>query len=191
MKSHFTVPLTESIVFSGIRCEKDTVFVYSRLGGDTFLPCTKLVSPDCSLISWTFYKSGGLFSLEVSGGQVSADSDKSRRMSITPNCSLVLRDLRANDAGSYVCLKEGKTLTNIYLSLLSITSNSIITYLQPGGNLTLNCILFTYYDAGTCKSYSSVFNLSWVAEDGTVLPKDSRFSVFCHFLSMVMATVEY
>lgn len=191
MKSHVTVLLTETFVFPGMRCEKDAVFVYSRLGDDVLLQCTKLVSPDCSLISWTFYKGGGLwYSLEVSSGQVRVDSDKSSRMSITSTCSLSLRDLRVDDAGSYVCLKDRNAINNIYLSLLTITSLSTITNLQPGGNLTLNCILFTYYDAGNCKSYSSVFNLSWTAEDGAMLPKDSRFSVFCHFLTTVTTTFE-
>lgn len=149
--------------------------MYSRLGGDTLLPCTDLVSSDCALVSWTFYKGGQVrYTEEVSGGQVRADSDKSSRMSVTSSCSISLRHLRVNDAGSYVCLKQGEAITDVYLSLLTITSPSTITELQPGGNLTLSCILFTYYDAGSCK-YSSVFNLSWAAEDGTLLPKDSRY----------------
>ncbi|XP_049923734.1 uncharacterized protein LOC126404499 isoform X2 [Epinephelus moara] len=51
---------------------------------------------------------------------------------------------------------------------------------QPGGTLTLNCILFTYYDVGSCKSYSSMFNLSWAAEDGSMLPKDTRYAHIAH-----------
>uniref|UniRef100_A0A3Q3K9Q8 Immunoglobulin V-set domain-containing protein n=1 Tax=Monopterus albus TaxID=43700 RepID=A0A3Q3K9Q8_MONAL len=153
-------------------------FVYSRVGGDTLLPCTGLVSADCSHIFWTFYKGGQVrYTQEVSWGQVRAESDKSSRMSITSNCSLHLRDLRIDDAGSYVCLHQGQTITDVYLSLLTITSVSRITDLQLGGNLILSCILFTYYDAGSCKSYSSAFSLSWVAKDGTSLATDSRYEL--------------
>ncbi|XP_031160370.1 uncharacterized protein LOC116053400 [Sander lucioperca] len=173
-KNLMRVLLLASLLLPGVRC-KEAVFVYSRLGGDALLPCVNQVSSDCSQISWTFYK-GGLvrYTEEVSGGRVSADSDKAGRMSIEPNCSLSLRGLIVEDAGSYVCQQHGKAIADVYLSLLTITSVSTITDLQPGGNLTLSCILFTYYDVGSCKSYSSTFNLSWVAEDGTMLPKDTR-----------------
>ncbi|XP_044058298.1 uncharacterized protein LOC122878877 isoform X1 [Siniperca chuatsi] len=175
------VLMLTSLLLTGVRCVKDAVFVYSRLGGDTLLPCSNLVSPDCSLIFWTFYKGGQVrYTEEVRGGQVREDSDKSSRMSITSNCSLSLRDLRVDDAGSYVCLMHGKPITDVYLSLLTIISLSTINDLKPGGTLALSCILFTYYDAGSCRSYSSVFNLSWVAGDGTKLPKDSRDELIGH-----------
>lgn len=156
------------------------------------LPCINLLPPVCSLISWSFFTGSGLtYSLEVSKGQVEAHSDKNNRMSITSNCSLSLRDLKANDAGSYVCLKDGNAITTVYLSLLTITSLSTITNLQPGGNLTLSCILFTYYDTGSCKSYSSMVNLRWVAGDGTILPKDNRFSFLILFYISVHHYIEY
>ncbi|XP_049923725.1 uncharacterized protein LOC126404499 isoform X1 [Epinephelus moara] len=161
--------------------KKDAVFVYSRLRGDALLPCINPVSQDCSLITWTFYKGGRVrYTEEVIRGQVRAESDKSSRMSITSNCSLILRELIVDDAGSYVCVMHGQAITDVYLSLLTITSPSTITDLQPGGTLTLNCILFTYYDVGSCKSYSSMFNLSWAAEDGSMLPKDTRYAHIAH-----------
>ncbi|XP_037631684.1 uncharacterized protein LOC119491612 [Sebastes umbrosus] len=170
------VLLLASLLLTDVRCEKDAVFVYSRLGGETLLPCFKPESEDCSSITWTFYKSGQVrYTEEVIEGQVRADSDKSSRMSVKPNCSITLRDLIVADTGSYVCLKHGKPITDVYLSLLTITSISTITDLQPGGNLTLSCILFTYYDIGSCKAYYSNFNLSWVAEDGATLPRDTRY----------------
>ncbi|XP_076591531.1 uncharacterized protein LOC143323532 [Chaetodon auriga] len=168
-------------LLTGVRCRKEALFVYRTLHSDVLLPCTNLLSPDCSLVSWTFFKMGQMrYTQEVIGGRVRADSDKFSRMSVTSNCSLHLRDLRVDDSGSYVCQKSGNVVGSIYVSLLTITSFSTISDLQPGGNLTLNCILFTYYDAGSCKSYSSVFNLSWAAEDGTVLPEDSRYKLIGH-----------
>ncbi|TDH15375.1 hypothetical protein EPR50_G00030880 [Perca flavescens] len=172
-KNLMRVLLLASLLLPGVRCVKEAVFVYSRLGGVALLPCVNQLSSDCSGISWTFYK-GGRYTEEVSGGQVRAGSDKAGRMSIEPNCSLSLRGLIVEDAGSYRCLQHAEGIADVYLSLLTITSVSTFTDLQPGGNLSLSCILFTYYDVGSCKSYSSGFNLSWVAEDGTTLPKDTR-----------------
>ncbi|GAA6232301.1 uncharacterized protein LOC108888991 [Lates japonicus] len=172
------------LLLTGVWCKNDAVFMYSKPGGAALLPCTNVDSTDCSLISWTFWSPGKggqvRYTYEVSGGKVSVTSDKSSRMSITSNCSLHLRDLKAEDAGSYVCLKAGSRTTDVYLSLLAITSFSKITDLQPGGNLTMSCILFTYYDAGSCKSYNSAFSLSWATEDGTVLPEESRYELIAH-----------
>ncbi|XP_035536067.1 uncharacterized protein LOC118341799 [Morone saxatilis] len=179
MKNLKRVVLLTCLLLTGVRCKKDAEFVYSRLGHSTLLPCTKLVSSDCSLISWTFYKGGQVLYTLVSDGQLNADSDKASRMSITSNCFLSISDLRVEDAGSYVCLKRGNAITDVYLSLLTITSLSTITNLQPRGNLTLNCVLFTFYDAGSCK-YSSGFNLSWANENGTMLLKDSRYELIGH-----------
>uniref|UniRef100_A0A669BSJ2 Ig-like domain-containing protein n=1 Tax=Oreochromis niloticus TaxID=8128 RepID=A0A669BSJ2_ORENI len=134
-------------------CKKN-VFMYSTVGGDALLPC--MASSDCSAISWTFFNKGTdvRFVHEVVNGKVTADSDKSSRMTFTSNCSISLRNLRVRDAGSYVCLKNDQPVTDVYLSLLTISSFSTFTDLQPGGILTLTCIFFTYYDAGSCKSYS-------------------------------------
>lgn len=156
-------------------CDKDAVFVYSRLRGSALLPCAHGLLPDCSLIWWTFYKGGDRNINEVTRGQVSG-SHRSGRLSVTADCSLHLRDLRGDDAGSYVCLRDSDPVANVYLSLLAITSPSTLTELLPGGKLSLSCVLFTYYDAGSCKSYSNVFSLNWVDEDGTALPRDGRLA---------------
>ncbi|XP_038144410.1 uncharacterized protein LOC119785723 isoform X1 [Cyprinodon tularosa] len=162
------------LLHTGVR-SKDSVFVYSRLGGDALLPCTKTTSADCSTVTWTFFKGGKVrYTAEVSGGKINLDSDKASRMTIMPNCSIVLGDLIREDAGSYVCLENGTPISDVYLSLLSISSASSITELQPGGNLILTCILFTYYDAGSCKSYSNVFRIHWLDKDGKQLPQNDR-----------------
>ncbi|XP_072248685.1 uncharacterized protein [Leuresthes tenuis] len=179
MTDIMTVLLLASLLPGGARSQKDAVFVYSILGGEALLPCTKLVAADCSAITWTFFKGGQVrYTEEVSEGRVKADSDKAGRMTVTSNCSITIRDLTVEDSGSYVCLHQQQALTDVYLSLLTVTSPSAITELQPGGNLVLSCILFTYYDAGSCKSYSSgVFSLRWQKEERTLLPDDRRYQL--------------
>lgn len=161
---------------SGVKCKEDAVFVYSRIGGDLLLPCSGLLLPDCSTspVSWTFFRSSGSFHPEEIGRDLTeAGSHGAGRVSITWNCSVSLRGLQAEDAGSYACLRNRSSVVTFYLSLLTITSPSTITSLQPGGQLSLSCVLFTYFDAGNCRSYS-MFNLSWVSGDGATLPTDNR-----------------
>ena len=184
--------VTDVLLFPGVWCSRDTVFVYSRVGGDTLLPCSNLVSSNCSLISWTFYKGSQVrYTYEVTEGQVRAGSDKSGRMSVTSDCSLSFRDLRVDDVGSYICFEGGKPINDVYVSLLAITALSGITDLQPGGDLVLSCILFSYYDTGSCQPYASEFSLSWVTEDGAALPRESRSSTFSHLcVNMVTFTFD-
>ncbi|XP_007552427.1 PREDICTED: uncharacterized protein LOC106917503 [Poecilia mexicana] len=168
------LPLT-CLLQTGVRSVKDSVFVYSRIGDVALLPCTKLTSAGCSSITWTFFRGGRVrYTEEVTGGRVNLDSDKSNRTAVASNCSLVLSDLTMEDAGSYVCLENKEAVTDVYLSLLSVSLGSPITELRPGGNLFLTCILFTYYDAGSCKPYSNVFRVNWLDEDGKQLHKDDR-----------------
>nr|XP_020482333.1 uncharacterized protein LOC109976653 [Labrus bergylta] len=174
--------LLVSLFLTGVRCEKESLFVYGTAGDQALLPCTNLITSDCSRISWTFFfKGDGVrYTTEVDQGKVRADSDKVDRMSLSPNCSLVLRDLKTKDAGSYVCLQDGNGITDIYFSVLTIMSVSTITDLQRGGNLSLSCVLFTFFDAGSCKSYSNVFDLSWTTVDDTELLRDSRYTLTSH-----------
>ncbi|TWW77501.1 uncharacterized protein LOC130534741 [Takifugu flavidus] len=157
---------------SGVKSNGDAVFVYSRIGGNLLLPCGNLLLPDCSAVSWTFFTNGGSW-LPVQLDRAGPESQQTHRASFTSNCSVSLRDLREEDAASYSCAFNGRDIITFYVSLLTISSPSTITSLQPGGNLSLSCILFTYYNAGNCRSLS-MFNLSWVSGDGTTLPSDNR-----------------
>lgn len=162
----------------GITCGGEAVLVYSRTGGNLLLPCADLLLSDCSPISWTFFTSGGSWnSVEIGKSQVGAESHESNRISITSNCSLRLQGLKEENAGSYNCHRNGSTVVAYYLSVLTISSASSVTSLQPGGNLSLSCLLFTYFDAGNCRA-SSMFNLSWVSEDGATLATDNRSASF-------------
>ncbi|XP_034384744.1 uncharacterized protein kctd14 isoform X2 [Cyclopterus lumpus] len=158
-----------------VRCSQDTVMLYSTIGGDALLPCISPVPLNCASITWTFYQQGPWrYTEEVSEGRVKADSDKSGRLAIAPNCSLALRGLVVDDVGSYNCMAHGQSITAVYVSLLGVTSPSAVTELQPGGRLALSCILFTYYDALLCVPHATEFNLTWAAEDGAVLRNDTR-----------------
>uniref|UniRef100_A0A8C2X271 Ig-like domain-containing protein n=1 Tax=Cyclopterus lumpus TaxID=8103 RepID=A0A8C2X271_CYCLU len=145
-----------------LRCSQDTVMLYSTIGGDALLPCISPVPLNCASITWTFYQQGPWrYTEEVSEGRVKADSDKSGRLAIAPNCSLALRGLVVDDVGSYNCMAHGQSITAVYVSLLGVTSPSAVTELQPGGRLALSCILFTYYDSmSICGSRTVYVGLS-------------------------------
>ncbi|XP_029923699.1 uncharacterized protein LOC115370700 [Myripristis murdjan] len=170
-----------ALLLPGVGGAEHTLFHYAPVGDDVTLPCGDVPRRDCSSVSWSFYKGGDVrYTQEVLRGTVSEKSDKASRLSVSSNCSLRVRDLRAGDAGSYLCDQhgDGGTQINVYLSLLSISSPSRVTDLTPGGNLVLSCFLFSYYNAGMCKGYSSLgFSLSWLDEDGAALQNNSRYEL--------------
>lgn len=178
--------VTDRVCVSGVKSDGKAVFVYGRIGGNLLLPCGNLLLPDGCPVSWTLFTSGGSW-LPVELSRARADSHKTDRVSITSNCSVSLRDLREEDAASYACVKNGTNIIIFYVSLITISSLSTITSLQPGGNLSLSCILFTYFNAGNCRSVS-MFNLTWVSGDRTTLPSDNRFSLLLHFITLLLTT---
>ncbi|XP_008307705.2 uncharacterized protein LOC103378310 [Cynoglossus semilaevis] len=160
---------------TGVCCERDAVFIFSAVGSDVLLPCSPPEGPGCSQVSWTFF-GGRIHSYEVRDGQLSGK--KASRMSLLSNCSLVFRDLMLEDVGTYTCLTKTKSTSNVFLSLLSMTSVSQISELRPSGTLVLSCVLFTYYDAGNCaRNHSRNFRLYWAMEDGAELPADDRYKL--------------
>ncbi|XP_074534818.1 uncharacterized protein LOC141797403 [Halichoeres trimaculatus] len=171
--------LLTCLLLTGVCCETDSLFVYATIRGPALLPCLNLVPSNCSDVSWTFFFKGDSvrYTVEVEKGKVKEDSEKSGRTSLLPNCSLALRDLRPADAGSYMCLQNDNATANVYLSILAITSPSTVTELQPGGNLSLNCVVYTYFDAGSCGSHSNVFSLTWTSGEGAELLADSRYKL--------------
>ncbi|XP_051814147.1 uncharacterized protein LOC127536849 [Acanthochromis polyacanthus] len=185
------IPQEELKSVAGVCCVKDAVFVYSSLGGEVILPCNRVKqnqgqnqnqSSSCSSVSWTFYRGGQVnFIQEVKGGQVWAGLERPGRLSVGSDCSLVLQRLQVYDAGSYMCLQHDQVMSDVYLSLLSLSSTSSISQLQPGGHLRLTCVLHTYYDAGSCR-YSSMFSLRWMEEDGGEdLLENNRLVYYCKY----------
>ncbi|XP_061576444.1 uncharacterized protein LOC133442462 [Cololabis saira] len=179
----------------GVSCAKESLFVYSHRGGDALLPCPA-APPGCSSITWSFFKGGEVqYSREVEAGAVRPESDRFGRMFLTSDCSLRMRGLQLDDAGSYACERLQERVADVYLSLLDISSDSGVAELRPGGSLVLCCLLFTYYDPGTCaSSVARGFQLRWLAEDGAPLRNDNRFTLmednYCNVTLVVKLQAE-
>lgn len=90
--------------------------VYREAGGTAVLPCdTSSASSTCSGTTW-YFRTTSSYTTEVSLGQVVERSSRASRMSLGPNCSLVLRGVAAEDAGLYNCGQDGYHFT--FMSVL-------------------------------------------------------------------------
>ncbi|XP_042156849.1 uncharacterized protein LOC112217852 isoform X6 [Oncorhynchus tshawytscha] len=144
--------------------------MFSRVGDDVSLPCNNVIYPNCSSTVWIYNRDGSTGTIEVvTLGKIKVD--QTERLSLGSNCSLHVSDVRAEDAGLYIC-QQYLTKTGpqhggdapVDLSVLTISSTTPVTDLKPNVNMTLQCSLLTYTQHETCRSR---FSLSWDPKTGT------------------------
>lgn len=107
--------------------------VYREAGGTAVLPCDpSSASSTCSGTTW-YFRTTSRYTTEVSLGQVVGRSSRASRMSLGPNCSLVLRGVAAEDAGLYNCGQDGYhfTFMSVLQGRLSTAATNITSSPPP------------------------------------------------------------
>ncbi|XP_054872045.1 butyrophilin subfamily 3 member A1-like isoform X2 [Amphiprion ocellaris] len=150
--------------FTGISGNR---FLYYRLGNDVTLPCDD-VPPSttrCSLISWLYNRrTDSQTTTKVKKGKVNQNLPGAERLSLSRNCSLIINNITAEDAGRYVCrigdVAEFDRL--VHLNILTISPSPPDADPKTDDEVTLKCSLLRF---GSCPLNS----IRWVDEKGTVL----------------------
>ncbi|CAB1339965.1 unnamed protein product, partial [Coregonus sp. 'balchen'] len=128
--------------------------LYSIVGGDVSLPCTNVIYPNCSSTIWNY---GSIE--EVGHGRVKKEEQNNRadRLSLGSDCSLHVSDVRAEDAGVYICQQfltwggpQHGGDAPVHLSVLTVSSSSPVTDIKPDRPVTLRCSLHTLNRPGRC-----------------------------------------
>uniref|UniRef100_A0A087YB58 Ig-like domain-containing protein n=1 Tax=Poecilia formosa TaxID=48698 RepID=A0A087YB58_POEFO len=138
------------------------VDMYYRGGDEAVLPCNRPSSSDsCSAVDW-FHKRNENINIqqEVHRGIVQS-SPRSARMSLDRNCSLIINNINADDAGWYRCSYN----TDVYLNLLIISSSPPAADPTKNGKITLICSLVRFRGFSSCP----VKSLLWLDETGSEL----------------------
>ncbi|XP_038583671.1 uncharacterized protein LOC119909496 [Micropterus salmoides] len=118
-----------------------------RVGDEVTLPCENVIDGQqrCEYTTWIFSGSGNkpavkLFEL----GQIHNEAkSKSDRLSVTENCSLVIKKVTVEDVGYYGCRQFNKSGQQAPDSLVHL-SVIIMTEHQDGDKVTLNCSVLTH-----------------------------------------------
>ncbi|MEQ2257788.1 hypothetical protein ILYODFUR_038372, partial [Ilyodon furcidens] len=79
--------------------------LYHRAGDDVVLPC-RISSPfyTCSGVYWFYIRDPNRrLPLEVKDGNVVESSPRAARLNVGSNCSLIINNITAEDAGGYYC----------------------------------------------------------------------------------------
>ncbi|XP_035986385.1 uncharacterized protein LOC118559875 [Fundulus heteroclitus] len=135
-----------------------------RAGDDVTLPCENVPHgySDCSSTSWLHSKSGQAAVELVELGQVK--DGRSDRLSVSADCSLVLKKVTAEDVGLYSCRQfisgtQSGPDAEVHLSLVNLRED------QNQNMVTLTCSVSTY---GQCKN-----RVRWLYNNKNV-DKDNR-----------------
>ncbi|XP_035986374.1 uncharacterized protein LOC118559873 isoform X2 [Fundulus heteroclitus] len=143
--------------------------LYHRSGDDVVLTCNSPSSSySCSNVTWFYSTDTRSASLsEVQNGKVDQSSPRAARLNVDSNCSLIINNITAEDAGAYACrFGSGTTFDGIVLlSVLTISPSPPGADPTKDGDFTLQCSLERSRGLGPCPEKS----LLWVDETGSEL----------------------
>ncbi|XP_027140315.1 uncharacterized protein LOC109138582 isoform X2 [Larimichthys crocea] len=128
-----------------------------RVGDDVTLPCGNVMKDQnkCDTTTWTSrWKERDAAVQLVTLGQISKREAKSDRLSVTENCSLVIKKVTVDDVGRYTCLKSGKQQdpdSHVYLTVVKIDKD------QTDESVYLSCDVLTYAGCG--------YTVQWLYDD--------------------------
>ncbi|XP_061585763.1 uncharacterized protein LOC133450877 [Cololabis saira] len=140
------------------------IYLHHRAGDDVVLPVDVDSSHyQCSGVEWIHYKYRYKKDI-VLNGTIVKRSPGADRMSLSSNCSLIINNITAEDAGRYTCTTR-YTYTHVYLNVLTVSPSP--PDVDPGrdGDVTLRCSLMKDYYLDPCEQNSMI----WVDETGSVL----------------------
>ncbi|XP_069028651.1 uncharacterized protein [Embiotoca jacksoni] len=130
--------------------------LFTIKGHDVTLPCENVIpgQHNCDITDWLFVNSNSRSAVElIKLGQIGLNvGSKSDRLSVTSNCSLVIKNVTDEDVGFYTCRKyiprQKETDFDINLSVVKII------HYEVDETVTLDCSVLTY---GQCR-----YTVEWV-----------------------------
>ncbi|XP_005464858.2 uncharacterized protein LOC102075743 isoform X1 [Oreochromis niloticus] len=124
--------------------------IFIKAGDDVTLPCLNVIDDqkNCDGTTWTFASKNTTAIEVITFGEIGKKAQtKSDRLSVTANCSLVIKKLTDEDVGFYYCqqykLGEGKHLVSEFLVDLAVIT---LTEDKDTDEVMLNCSLLTFED---------------------------------------------
>ncbi|KAG7509259.1 titin isoform X1 [Solea senegalensis] len=146
----------------------DSVSLFHRPGHEVLLPCDtwSAYGPSCSRIQWLHADRQLQTVTLVEKGNVVKSSVQAARLDLKPNCSLLISNNTAEDAGQYACRLDGDPQSDhsVFLNILTISPLEPDPGLKSSGDVTLQCSLLSRVGFSCGEK-----NLRWLDEAGNAL----------------------
>ncbi|XP_062266718.1 uncharacterized protein LOC133973089 isoform X2 [Platichthys flesus] len=150
-------------------------YIIIRAGAEVTLSCDKMRDDhvNCGATTWLFVDSEGTRTVELFVNRQLHTSviskSKADRLRLAANCSLVIREVTAEDAGLYDCRQSNLTTQtpedhNVYLSVVNVTEQ------KRSDEVTLSC------SVSTCRSCVLTVKWLFMNKDVTENNKDLKTS---------------
>ncbi|KAL3979454.1 two pore calcium channel protein 1 [Sarotherodon galilaeus] len=125
--------------------------MFMKVGDDVTLPCLNVVNEqnNCDGTTWTFTSRNKQTAELITLGQIGENpKTKSDRLSVTANCSLVIKKLTVEEVGQYSCdhhkLREIQTQHTLFHQSKVDLSAITLTEHKETDKVTLSCSVVTY-----------------------------------------------
>ncbi|XP_047194174.1 uncharacterized protein LOC124851042 isoform X2 [Hippoglossus stenolepis] len=147
-------------------------FIIVRAGAEVTLPCDNVRDDhvNCGATSWFFSDSKWTRSIDLFVNRQLNTSliskSKADRLRLAANCSLVIREVTAEDAGQYNCIQSDLT-TQPYKDHVVFISVVNVTEQKRTDEVTLSCSVSTYRRCGLTVKW--LYMNKDVSEDNTEL----------------------
>ncbi|XP_062266996.1 uncharacterized protein LOC133973260 isoform X2 [Platichthys flesus] len=150
-------------------------FIIIRAGAEVTLPCDNMRDDhvNCGATKWIFIDSEGTRSVNLFVNRQLDTSviskSKADRLRLAANCSLVIREVTAEDAGQYACRQFDQTTQphkdhQVYFSVVNVTEQ------KRSDEVTLSC------SVSTCRSCDLTVKWLFMNKDVTENNKDLKTS---------------
>ncbi|XP_008302279.1 carcinoembryonic antigen-related cell adhesion molecule 2-like, partial [Stegastes partitus] len=144
--------------------------LYHSLGNDVILPCDNVPPSQarCLFIDWIYERDSDSVDRipRVDKGKVNQNPPGGSSLSLRNDCSLIISNITAEDAGRYTCRSNHPRSTLVHLNILTISPSPADTDPERDDEVTLTCSMWRYNTNRPCPQNS----ILWVDEEGTVLP---------------------
>ncbi|RVE55925.1 hypothetical protein OJAV_G00230900 [Oryzias javanicus] len=173
LEPRFTCQFVENnkVIIDTVYIPKDisgqTEHLYHRVGDDVVLPCrAKSSSSSCSDVNWLYWTDPtASFITEIQVEDFEQRSVGTSRLSLSSNCSLLIRNITDEDAREYVCRVVNESDANVVLNTLSVSTDPPDVHPRGNGDITLRCSLNRYDKRIPCEQNSII----WMDERGSQL----------------------
>ncbi|XP_061573488.1 uncharacterized protein LOC133439716, partial [Cololabis saira] len=141
------------------------IVLHHEAGDDVVLPCQiESSSDDCFNPYWIYNNIQNAEHIKVRLGYIEEESPGADRMNVSSNCSLIINNITAEDAGYYSCWNGYGYSAHVYLNVVTA---GIVLHHRAGDDVVLPCHLeFTSDDC---------YHLDWIYKN--IQNADGHFKV--------------